>query len=178
MLILVEIGGTPWPAHVQMEAFHCSTRACEGLPVFDTCIELGARHLIQQLLFFSASGSQEIFLGSCSLLLGFCMHRTTSHFFILDPCTVLTLVYRTEGKISQISFILFLPCLLALDWVYSTGHINKLKAAYCRYYSTVNILLTHPPSLPYPRQTLLSSPFVLSFSFFHSFFHYLFLVKK
>ncbi|KAG0131943.1 hypothetical protein HOY82DRAFT_313560 [Tuber indicum] len=40
LMILVKIGSRPQPARLQIQTFHCSTRSCEGSPVFDRCIEL------------------------------------------------------------------------------------------------------------------------------------------
>ena len=48
MLILAEISGMLPPVCLEVQTFHCLTRAWKEL-FFDLCIELKARHLIHQL---------------------------------------------------------------------------------------------------------------------------------
>jgi len=177
MLILVGVGGTPSPAHLHMEAFHCSTGVHEGLPVLIHVLNWGLG-TIQQLLFFSASERQEIFLESCSsAVLAATEILYAPNYFIYLSLTLARYLGLPRRRQNLSNTVHSLPSLSAGGARLPVISINPRPHITG---TTVNILLTHPPTQPTYRtlpKLLFHFPFVPLLSFSHFSFHYLFLTR-
>lgn len=179
MLILVGVGGTPSPAHLHMEAFHCSTGVHEGLPVLIHVLNWGLG-TIQQLLFFSASERQEIFLESCSsAVLAATEILYAPNYFIYLSLTLARSLGLPRRRQNLSNTVHSLPSLSAGGARLPVISINP-RPHITGTCTTVNILLTHPPTQPTYRalpKLLFHFPFVPLLSFSHFSFHYLFLTR-